>query len=181
MLRNTNSTFGSVSIAMHWLSAVVIIGQFCFGLYMLSLDYYDPDYKVLPHYHKSIGILFGILLVFRLIWKKFNPHPQHVEGITPLETRLADWTQKIMLVLLVLIVILGYLISTAKGDPIHVFNWFEVPATITFIPNQEDITGFLHYWLAIALISCASIHALAALKHHFIDKNATLLRMLGKG
>ena len=85
-----------------------------------------------------------------------------------------------MLGLLVIIVFLGYLISTASGDSIEVFNWFEIPATITSIENQEDIAGELHYWFALSIIIIASLHALAALKHHFIDKDKTLLRMLGK-
>ena len=180
MLRNSDSKFGSISIAIHWLSALIIVGQFAFGLYMLSLDYYDPDYKSLPHYHKSIGILFAILLGFRILWTRFNPHPKPSSGISELHTRLALLMHKILLGLLVLVVCMGYLISTAKGDSIMVFNWFEVPATLTSFGRQEDWAGELHYWFALSIIILASIHALAALKHHFIDGDNTLKKMLGK-
>ena len=180
MLKNTKSQYGKVSIIIHWVSAVVIIGQFSFGLYMLSLDYYDPNYKVLPHYHKGIGILFAMLLLLRIVWRRINPHPDPAPGVEKWEERIASWVQSTLLLLLVVVVILGYLISTAKGDSISVFGWFEVPATITFIKNQEDIAGALHYWFALAVIILASLHALAALKHHFINKDRTLMRMLGK-
>lgn len=180
MLRNSNTAFGKLTIAIHWLSGLIIIGQFSFGLYMLSLDYYDPNYQVLPHYHKSIGILFAGILLFRILWSLTNPSPSAAKGVKSWEHRVSKIIQRLMLGLLVITVFLGYLISTASGDSIEVFNWFEIPATITSIENQEDIAGELHYWFALSIIIIASLHALAALKHHFIDKDKTLLRMLGK-
>ena len=71
------------------------------------------------------------------------------------------------------------MISTADGRGIEVFNWFEVPALPALIEQQEDVAGLVHYWLATSLIVLAGVHALAALKHHFINKDKTLLRMLG--
>jgi cytochrome b561 len=75
------------------------------------------------------------------------------------------------------VIISGYLISTAKGASIQVFEWFSVPATITFIPDQEDVAGLAHMLLAYLLVFIAAGHASAAIKHHFIDKDATLKRM----
>ncbi|MOA52423.1 hypothetical protein D3C78_1757160 [compost metagenome] len=74
----------------------------------------------------------------------------------------------------------GYLISTADGRGIEVFGWFTVPATLSGIDGQEDIAGVVHLWLAWGLIGMAALHALAALKHHFIDRDATLSQMLGR-
>ncbi len=180
MFRNTQSRFGKVAIVIHWISVLVVVGQFSFGLYMLSLDYYDPNYQVLPHYHKSIGILFACLLVFRIIWSLINPFPKAAPGVKDWERRAARGVQVLMLSLLVVVAVFGYLISTAAGHSISVFNWFEVPASITSIENQEDWAGEWHYWFALSVIILASLHALAALKHHFIDKDKTLLRMFGK-
>jgi cytochrome b561 len=75
----------------------------------------------------------------------------------------------------------GYLISTADGRAIEVFGLFNVPALVTGIPNMEDSAGQAHLVLAISLISLATLHALAALKHHFFDRDQTLRRMLGLG
>ena len=74
----------------------------------------------------------------------------------------------------------GYLISTADGRGISVFGWFDVPASITSIPEQEDVAGAVHFYLAWGLVILAGLHGLAALKHHFIDRDTTLLRMLGR-
>jgi len=78
------------------------------------------------------------------------------------------------------LMISGYLISTADGRGIEVFGLFEVPATLTTIPDQEDVAGVVHEYLAWGLVIFAGLHALAALKHHFIDRDATLVRMLGR-
>ena len=72
----------------------------------------------------------------------------------------------------------GYLITTAKGQGLDVFNWISIPSLLNNIDNLENIAGDIHEILAFTLISIAGVHALAALKHHFIDKDSTLKRML---
>jgi cytochrome b561 len=74
----------------------------------------------------------------------------------------------------------GYLISTADNRPIEVFGWFSVPATITSIPEQEDVAGLVHLVVASTLIGLVMLHAAAALKHHFIDRDRSLVRILGR-
>lgn len=78
------------------------------------------------------------------------------------------------------VMIAGYLISTADGVGIPVFGLFEVPALVSGLPDQADTAGVIHLWLAWALVIFSGLHALAALKHHFIDRDATLTRMLGR-
>jgi cytochrome b561 len=80
---------------------------------------------------------------------------------------------------MVLIVISGYLISTADNSSISVFDLFLVPATITSIPEQEDMAGLVHEYLSYSIIGLTILHVAAALKHHFIDKDNTLRKMLG--
>lgn len=82
--------------------------------------------------------------------------------------------------LLVAVIVAGYLISTADGEPISVFGWFSVPATLSGLPDQADVAGEIHLYLAWALVVFAVLHAFAALKHHFIDRDPTLKRMLGR-
>ena len=74
----------------------------------------------------------------------------------------------------------GYLISTADGRDVEVFNLFSIPATIYGIEKQEDIAGEIHLVLAVILVSISFVHALAAIKHHFFDKDRTLKRMIGR-
>ena len=178
MLRNNEDQYGWVTIVIHWLMAVVVLGMFAVGWYMVDLTYYDELYKTLPEIHKSIGILLVFVLLLRLVWRWSNPSPRPLSR-KPLEIAGARYAHLLMYFLLGFIFASGYLISTAEGAPIYVFDWFSVPATITSIPEQEDIAGVIHEYLAYVLMALVAVHALAALKHHFVNRDNTLRRMLG--
>lgn len=179
-LLNTATEYGAIAIAIHWLSVVIIVAMFCLGFWMVDLDYYSSWYRRAPDIHKSVGILFAGVYVLRLILRLASPTPAPVAGTRPWESRTARVVHRLFYVLIACLVCAGYLISTADGRPISVFGWFEVPATITSIPEQEDLAGEIHWYLALGILTLAGLHALAALKHHFIDRDATLSRMLGR-
>ena len=178
MLRNTSTGYGWISILLHWLVALAIIGLFALGLWMTELTYYDPWYREAPAIHKSIGILLFLVVVLRLAWRWGNPRPAPLPNHTPWEKRLGHAMHGLLYALPLLVMLSGYLISTAEGRPIEVFDWFSVPATLSGYEQQEDIAGEIHEILAFILIGLAGLHALAALKHHFIDRDRTLRRML---
>lgn len=176
MWRNTRSTWGIVNIALHWLSALIIVGLFILGWWMTGLDYFDAWYHLAPWWHRSLGMLLLFATLLRLIWRFANPSPQvHGGGLERLAAHLGH---VLLYVLLLVVLVSGYLISTAKGRGIGVFDLFEVPALIGRLPNQESIAGEVHWYAAIALMLLAAGHALAALKHHLIDRQDTLVRML---
>ncbi|AKH68448.1 cytochrome B561 [Spongiibacter sp. IMCC21906] len=179
-LKNTKDRYGWGSVSLHWLMAITVIGMFALGIWMRDLSYYDPWYRQGPFIHKSIGILLLGALLFRLLWKAFNIRPHHDPSLKPWEKRTATLTHVSLYILMLALMAAGYLISTADGRAISVFDWFSVPATIKDIPNQEDIAGDVHEILAWILIILAGVHAAAALKHHFIDDDTTLVKMLGR-
>jgi len=178
--KNTKQTYGIVSIVFHWLIALAIIGTFLLGLWMVDLDYYSQWYKVAPDTHRSIGILICIALLIRFIWRILNISPSPEPNLKKWEIVSAHTVHYLLYILTVIVIVTGYLISTADGRSIDVFGWFEVPATITDIDKQADRAGDLHYYIGIGLMATAGMHALAALKHHFFNKDKTLLKMLGK-
>ena len=179
MWRNTADSYGHVSIALHWLVALAVFSLFALGLWMVELEYYDAWYQRAPALHKSTGIaLFGVMLL-RLGWRWSNPRPRP-QG-TSLERKAASLAHVAMYILLYALMLSGYLISTADGRAIEVFGLFSVPATLSGIENQEDIAGEIHELLAFTLMALVALHTLAALKHHFIDRDRTLMRMLRDG
>ncbi|MBA4245066.1 MAG: cytochrome b [Pseudomonas sp.] len=178
--RNTSARYGLVSVLLHWLVALVVFGLFALGYWMVGLSYYDPWRQSAPDLHKSIGILLFAVMLLRLLWRLFSPAPAALASHGRL-TRLASRLGHGLLYLgLFGVMISGYLISTADGRGIYVFGLFSVPATLTGIPQQEDIAGAIHEYLAWGLVIFAGLHGLAALKHHFIDRDSTLLRMFGR-
>jgi cytochrome b561 len=179
MIINSPSRFGSLTILLHWSIALIIVGEFALGLYMTDLDYHHPLYQALPEFHESMGLLLGVLVLIRIVWSLISVHPSPESGVGPLELRVSRLVQTLMNLLAIGIVVFGYLLSTASGDEILVFDQFSVPAMVTVMENQEDLSIFLHKWLAWTVIGFACLHTLGALKHHFFDRDETLRRMLG--
>ena len=177
--RGDNNHWGAIAIAFHWLVAVVVIEQFILGSWMTELDYFNRWYHEAPDIHKSIGSLLFIVLFARLAWRLYNHRPVELATHKPWERVLAKWVQYAIYFLLFAVIISGYLIATADGRGIDVFGWFTIPATLHDLDHQEDIAGAIHAFFAGTLIGLASLHAAAALKHHFIDRDSTLRRMLG--
>ncbi len=177
-LRNSTQGYGLLAILLHWLVALTVIGMFTLGLWMTDLTYYDAWYRSAPAIHKSIGILLFLVMLGRLLWRMTNTKPADEPDLSFLERRLAHIAHLLLYLLIFVVMMSGYLISTADGRPVEVFDLFSIPALISHIPNQEDIAGKIHLILAVGLVSLAGLHALAALKHHFIDHNRTLLKML---
>jgi len=179
-LRNSTSRYGLVSIVMHWGVALAVFGLFGLGLWMMELDYYSPWRKEAPELHKSIGLVLLAVMLGRVLWRFISPPPPALPNHGKL-TRMASKAGHGALYLgLFAVMIAGYLISTADGVGIPVFGLFEVPALVSNLPDQADVAGEIHFYLAWGLVIFAGLHALAALKHHFIDRDATLKRMLGR-
>jgi len=173
--RNTQNGYGWVAISLHWLVAAAVFGLFGLGLWMVELTYYDPWYRQAPGIHKAVGICLFLAVIGRLAWRWANPSPaprgHRIERIA------ARLVHGLLYTLLFALMTAGYLISTADGSAIDVFGLFAVPATISDLPNQEDVAGLVHQWLAWTLIALVGLHTLAALKHQFIDRDGTLARM----
>lgn len=178
MIRNTQSHYGLVAVLLHWIMALLVIGLFAVGLYMTDLTYYDSLYHVLPWWHKSIGLLVTGLLLFRIIWRITNPKPKPLPTHKPWEVTTAFWTHRMLYLLILLLGISGYFISTAKGKGIEFFTWFEVPAFNELSADNTDLVGNIHFYLAWGFILLSAAHAVAALKHHFVDRDDTLKHMI---
>ncbi|MDD0976005.1 cytochrome b [Pseudomonas fontis] len=179
-LRNSSSRYGLVSIVLHWGVALVVFGLFGVGLWMVGLDYYSSWRHTAPDLHKSIGLTLLAVMLLRLLWRFVSPPPPAPANHGAFTRFAAKAGHGLLYLGLFGVMIAGYLISTADGAGIPVFGLFEVPALISNLPDQADVAGEVHFYLAWGLVIFAGLHGLAALKHHFIDRDATLTRMLGR-
>ncbi|WP_035414959.1 MULTISPECIES: cytochrome b [Ferrimonas] len=178
MLRNTQDRYGWITIALHWLSALAVFGLFGLGLYMVELTYYHPWYREAPLIHKSLGMLLLLATLFRLWWRFSNPSPNAPAGQGRATQVAAKLGHGAIYLLLLTLMVSGYLISTADGRAIDIFNWFSIPALIHGLPQQEELAGTVHAYAAWSLIVLAAGHGLAAVKHQFLDRDNTLGRMI---
>ena len=179
-LRNSSSRYGAVSVFLHWFVALAVFGLFALGLWMVGLDYYSPWRKEAPDLHKSIGLTLLALMVIRVVWRWISPAPPALTTYSRATRIGATLGHGFLYLSLFAVMIAGYLISTAEGVGIPVFGLFEVPALITNLPDQADVAGVVHLYLAWTVVIFAGLHGLVALKHHCIDRDATLTRMLGR-
>ncbi|MFT3732532.1 MAG: cytochrome b [Hyphomicrobium sp.] len=175
LIRDTSDGYGLVSRLFHWLMAIAIIAMFGLGYWMVKLDYYSPYYNSAPDIHRGVGMILLFALPIRWLWRVLNPKPSDQE-LSPFERKASFAVHWSFYVLLLALLLSGYLISTADGSPISVFGWFDVPAIIK-MPGLETPAGNVHRILAYATMALAAVHALAALKHHFIDKSPIMSRM----
>lgn len=175
-LKNSPNAYGIVAKTFHWLMALAILGLLIVGFIMADMET-SPDKFKLYGIHKAVGALFLMAVFLRLFWRFIN--------IIPLSPEIPRW-QKLaahaahygLYALMVAMPLSGWLMSSAAGFPVSVFGWFTLPDLIAPDKAMRELMGEVHETLAIAIIALVSLHALAALKHHFIDKDNTLRRML---
>jgi cytochrome b561 len=179
-LINNKEQFGLVAVSLHWIIALLTLGLFVLGVWMVELDYYDSWYQQAPWWHKGLGVMTLILLITRSVWQFLNPSPLALDSITLWQQKAAHIVHFLMNLLIFIICVSGYLIVTAKGKGLAVFDWFTVPSLATNVNNLEDLAGDIHYLLAYLLMALVLLHILAALLHHFIYKDKTLKRMFGQ-
>ena len=180
LFTNTRLRFGLFTRLLHWLIAVLILGLIWLGWYMVDLTYYNKWYNASLHYHKSLGILALALALVKIGWQWHTPAPGPVAGLKTWEKTGAKVMHYVLWGMMLLIPVTGYLISTSAGKPIQLFNWFELPAIMDVDEQLRELAIDVHYYLAYATLFLVAGHAGAALKHHFINRDDTLKRMLWK-
>lgn len=177
MLTDSRTGYGLISIAIHWISALLILFLFGLGIYMVDLGYYDDWYHEAPELHISLGLVVLLLMLIRVIWRIGNPTP--VELAAKRAQNLAAKFVKLGLYALVFIVLIsGYLITTAEGQPASMFNLIKFPVLTELSSQNVDLAGEIHEYLAWGIVLLVVLHVAGALLHHFIIRDRTLMRML---
>lgn len=180
----SRSRYSIGAIWFHWIIGLLIIGNLIGGL---TVDYWldnpDPSMKQIGfqiiQIHKSIGLTVLVLSIARLGWRLAHPVPPLPDHMTPLERMLARLTHYGFYALMLLMPLSGWaMVSTGKLQfPILWFGLFEVP----LLPLDKSLGGLFHEsheilgWITIATLA---LHVAGALKHHYLDRDDVLARML---
>ena len=177
-LTNNDYSYGLISILLHWSMAALVIGLFILGVYMVELDYYDSWYNAAPWWHISIGMATFFLLLIRLAWVIYSPPPGPLSSYQRWERLLGKLTHRLFYLLLIVVSISGYLITTATGAPIDFFGWFEIPALFKLDAQQALFFGKTHAGVSYLTGLLFCLHLVASFKHHYTDADITLIRIL---
>ena len=178
VLVDNQNRYGWISIALHWICALIIFGLFGLGIYMTGLDYYSPWYHRGPALHIAMGILIFSLMLWRLIWRIKSTSPAPVPGQSAAAVNAAKLIKFALYALVFLVCISGYLVTTAEGKGASFFDWFSIPAITELSPEVADAAEEIHEIVAWTIMILVALHAGAALLHHFVFRDKTLTRML---
>ncbi len=178
-IKNSALAYGWPAQILHWGVVVLVITQFVLANMAESADSRMETFILFAR-HKSIGITIFALAIIRLVWRFFNDQPALPLGMPSWQRNLAKTTHWLLYALIILMPITGVLGSAANNFPVTWFGIFTLPAFIG--PNEAlaERLHDLHGLLAGCLALLAALHLLAALKHHFFNRDDVLRRMLWK-
>ncbi len=178
--RNTAERYGAVAKGFHWILALLVIVMLGMGLYMDSLEPSPGAFKIYA-FHKSLGIAVLTLAVLRLLWKISNKGPLSLPTHAAWEKVLAKLTHFFLYFSIIAMPLSGWVMSSAKNYPVSVFDLFTLPAIVGPDKALADFAEEFHEVAAWLLIAAIVLHFVGALKHHVIDKDSTLRRMMLRG
>ena len=163
---------------IHWLSALLIFFMFFSGWYMVELDYYSPWYNRLPELHYAFGLVLMLTWLIKIIRLFTGQQKRLPPPVKPFERILSQLIQFLFYVLVTTLVITGYLMMTAEGQPKILFKFIHLPPLTEFSGAVVDTMGWIHEYGAYFLMGFVALHVIGAVKHHFIDQDDTLKRMI---
>lgn len=175
-LKNTPESYGAVTKTFHWVMALFIVGLLIVGLTMEEFEGLTRI-KVVG-LHKSFGITVLFLALCRIGWHLYSKKPALVAGMKQIEILAAKAMHWFLYFSMIGMPLSGWFMSSAAGRTVSVFGLFSLPDFVEKNQALRESFGTIHEVLGYTLIIGILAHAAAALKHHFISKDATLKRML---
>lgn len=171
--------YDGISRVNHWLTAFAMIAMLCFGFYLAWIAEPGPQKGAIVQIHKACGVLVFLFVLWRVGYRLaqgFKPDAAPMPPWQEIAARTVHW---VLIAGMVLMPVSGMLGSYFSGRSTNVFGLFTIPSG----PEVKLISGpahELHAIIAWVLVIAIAAHVAGALKHHLIDRDTTLLRMLGR-
>ncbi len=176
-LHFTARRYTAVAILLHWATVLLVLAVFVVGLGMVDLPE-TPERAARFDLHRSLGMSVFLLVGARLAWRLFHSPPPPPASMPDWQQRAARVTHLMLYLLLVLIPVTGYLYSAARGAAIGFFGWVRMPSLLSASEPLAEALKTVHVTADYLLLALVALHSGAALKHHFLDRDDTLARML---
>ncbi|GAB2181568.1 cytochrome b [Denitratisoma sp. agr-D3] len=174
---HNNKEYTVTAKALHWLMALGIISLFALGFYMHDLPL-SPQKLKLYSWHKWAGVTIFALAAVRLAWRIAHRPPALPAHMKKTEQFVAHAGHGLLYLLMFGIPLSGWLMSSAKGFQTVLFGVLPIPDLLEKNKELGEQLATLHWGLNLLLAAVVVGHAAAALKHHFLDKDDVLTRML---
>ncbi|HLW12526.1 MAG TPA: cytochrome b [Casimicrobiaceae bacterium] len=171
-----NERYDRGAIALHWITAALIVANLLLGLSMVPLPI-SPRKLHWYLWHKSIGLTIFALTSLRLAWRAIRPHPAPVP-MPRWQRRAAYASHALLYALLLAIPISGWVYSSATGVSVVYLGIVPLPDLVAKDKALGDALRIVHVALNSLLVAVVCVHIAAAIKHHLVDRDAVLTRML---
>lgn len=175
-MRATGTRYTGVAIVLHWLIAILIFATFPLGLYMSDLPL-SPTRLKLYSYHKWIGITVLALASVRLGWRLLHRPPSLPKTMPRWQQAATHAMHHLLYLLLFIVPLSGWMMSSAKGFQTVWFGVLPLPNLVHKDKALGELLTEVHEGLNWMIFLLVGIHVVAALKHHFIDRDDLMLRM----
>lgn len=174
-------TYTTFSRSLHWLIALAFLCIWAAGYYMVS----NQDYAIYS-LHKQAGVVLLMLMVIRAAYRLKQGWPAPANQYKQWQQRLAKLTHWALLVLVLLVPLSGIAYSGLSGHGVYLFGLDIVPTNLVgpeqqvqaYSPIWEARAQTSHWVITYAFMGIVCVHIAGALKHHFMDRDTTLTRMI---
>ena len=169
--------YTATAIALHWLIALLLLGQFAFGLVLDDIPRGTPARGLYVNLHKSSGIVIGLLIVLRIAWRLKHTPPPLPAGMPTWQRTAARFSHVALYLCMLALPLSGYLASNFSKHGIKFFNLVRLPP---WGPDDKTLYAFFngtHHVAALLLALFVGLHVLAVAKHMLIDRDGLLWRM----
>lgn len=169
--------YTGTAIGLHWIIFVLVFCGWLLGQYMSGLPF-SPQKLRYVSWHKWIGVTVFAFVLLRLAWRLYHPPPALPASVSLLQQRAACAVHALLYVLLIVIPMTGWLYSSAAGVPTVWLGLIQLPDLLQKNKAVADVLKEVHSYLNWTLFALVLGHAGFALKHHFIDRDGVLTRMI---
>ncbi len=174
-----NNEYSAVAKIFHWFLALMIFTSFGVGLYMVDLPF-SPQRLKLYNWHKWAGVTILVLSALRLLWRLYKPAPVLPEKMATWQKRASHIVHMLLYILFFAVPIIGWIYSSAAGFPIVWLGLIPLPDLVDKNRELAVLIKPIHGIAAKVLATVVVLHIAATLKHHFMDRDDILKRMLPK-
>lgn len=170
-------TYNGIAKTFHWLVFVLMSGAFVVGFYMGDLPL-SPTKLQLVSWHKWCGVTIFFLVLLRLTWRLMNPPPLQTATMPQWQVQASEIVHRLLYLLMLAMPLSGWLMSSAKGVPTVWLGLIQLPDLLEKNKPLGKALEEVHETIGYMILTLVTLHVLAALKHHFIDRDNVLARML---
>jgi cytochrome b561 len=171
MLMNDKQHYGLISKLLHWLIALAIFVLLAVGAYMTGLDKQDPGRADIYATHKAVGTLVLLLVLFRVVWNRLiSRTPELPDALEGMERLLPKVVTSLLYLLMLATPIFGITMSQLYGQPVNIFDFYQLPAFLAENKDAGSIVKELHGISAWSMLALIVLHVLGAAKHRIKDR-----------